>query len=212
MTPLVNHIIARDDALPPIQPGLLYEYVFAANGVFARGQRDGLEALIPVARFKNANTLRGLAAVEPSVRLLYPRVPAYLLDALVARARQARDEQGNPVEILFYLTFNAEARRWQLVAPPQEQGHARVIPLDRHSLDAARALIHAHSHHDFAPVFSRDDDRDHTGFQLYAVLGNLSSRPTLRVRVGLYGYRMDIPAWTVFEELSEVTDAQADDA
>ena len=208
---LVNYLIVRDDALPPIQPGVVYEYVLAANGVFVRGRRDGLEATIPIAHFRDENNVRGLAAVEPSVCLLYPRVPARLLDAMLIRARQSRDDEHNLIEILFYLTFDADAARWHMVAPPQEQGYARVIPLDRHSVDAAHALVHAHSHHNLEPAFSRADDVEDTGFRISAVLGHLSTRPTLRVRVGIYGYRMDVSAWTIFEESPEVQDATTDD-
>lgn len=225
MTSLVNYTIARAGlgdqrwTMPPIQAGLLYEYVLAANGVFVRGKRSGLEVLLPVARFENA--VRGLATLEPSVRLLYPRVPAHLLGAMLQQARtdwldhltDHRLAFGNPtdwIEVMFDLDYDASRAAWQLIVPEQAQARTRVQPVDVYNAAHARALVHAHSHHDFAPVFSQLDDHDHTGFRVYAVLGNLSSRPTLRVRVGLYGYSMNISAWTIFEEAPEVTDAQAD--
>jgi hypothetical protein len=226
MSDLVRYLFARADVpLPPLQPGALYEYVFAANGVFVRGKRTGLEATIPVARFSPAQTLRGLATIEPSVRLLYPRVPAHLLAAMLQIARTAYDPSAFAdlrdllgahrlnlpaparwLEVLFDLDYTAAG--WELVLPEQIQAREQVQPADVFDAVHARALIHAHSHHVFAPTFSAQDNLDHTGFRLYAVLGYLATRPALRVRVGIYGYWLDVPAWTIFEESADVRDAQ----
>ena len=35
---MLNYLIATDP-LPPIRPGILYEYILAGNGVFIRGAR-----------------------------------------------------------------------------------------------------------------------------------------------------------------------------
>jgi hypothetical protein len=226
MNPLVHYVFARADVpLPPLQPGTLYEYVLAANGVFVRGKRAGLEATIPVARFPPAQTLRGLAPLEPSVRLLFPRVPAYLLAAMLEHARTTYDptvfadlrnllsahhlnlpDPARWIEVLFDLDYTAAG--WVLVIPAQIQARDQVQVADMFDARHTRSLIHAHSHHVFAPTFSAQDNLDHTGFRLYAVLGYLATRPALRVRVGIYGYWLDVPAWTIFEESTEVRDAQ----
>jgi len=112
------------------------------------------------------------------------------------------------IEVLVDLDYTAAG--WALVIPEQIQACERVQVADVFDAIHARALIHAHSHHVFAPTFSREDDADHVGFRLYAVLGCLDTRPMLRVRVGVYGYWMDVPAWTIFERVPEVRDAHAD--
>jgi hypothetical protein len=228
MNSLVRYTFAHADTpQPPLQPGALYEYVFAANGVFVRGARAGLEVTMPVARFPHAQTLRGLATVEPSVRLLYPRVPAPLLAVMLEYARTAYapatcadwcnrlgalwlnlPDPARWIEVLFDLDYTAAG--WELVLPEQIQAREQVQVADVFDAHHARALIHAHSHHRFAPTFSPMDDADHAGFRLYAVLGNLSRQPALRVRVGLYGYWLDVSAWTIFERVPEVRDAVAD--
>jgi hypothetical protein len=113
------------------------------------------------------------------------------------------------IEVLFDLDYTAAG--WALVIPEQIQARERVQVADVFNATHARALIHVHSHHVFAPTFSREDDADHVGFRLYAVLGYLATRPALRVRVGIYGYWLDVPAWTIFEQVPEVRDAHAVD-
>ena len=43
MLPFVSYRIARETPLPPIGASM-YEYVLAGNGLFVRGQREGLRA------------------------------------------------------------------------------------------------------------------------------------------------------------------------
>jgi len=230
MISLVDYLIARELPLPLIQDGRMFEYALAANGVFVRGKRGGLEVMLPVACFGSDRAVRGLARLEPYMRLTYPRVPKRLGEEMLHQARAARDVQQdalvgflqmltrgrlafvNPsdwIEVLFYLDYDDGRGAWQLITPEQEQSVAQVVPVDRYDATHAKALIQLHSHHDFTPMFSSLDDQDHTGFQIYAVLGNLSTQPTLRVRVGLYGYWMDISAWDIFEPIEGITDAQA---
>ncbi|MBM3129473.1 MAG: hypothetical protein FJ009_12705 [Chloroflexi bacterium] len=230
MISLVDYLVARELPLPPIQDGRMFEYVLAANGVFVRGKRAGLEVMLPVTRFGSAGAVRALARLEPYVHLTYPRVPTHLGEEMLRQARAARNVQPNAraaflktptrgrltfvnpsdwIEVLFYLDYDVARGAWQLITPEQEQSVAQVVPVDRYDATHAKALIQLHSHHDFTPMFSSFDDQDHTGFQIYAVLGNLSTQPTLRVRVGLYGYWMDISAWNIFEPIEGVGDAQA---
>ena len=60
-------------------------------------------------------------------------------------------------------------------------------------------MIDLHSHARFAPFFSPVDDRDETGFRIYAVIGSLNKVPAISVRVGVYSHYYSIPASTVFE-------------
>jgi hypothetical protein len=60
-------------------------------------------------------------------------------------------------------------------------------------------LIDLHSHGRLSPFFSLTDDRDETGFRLYAVIGNLHRKPTITMRVGIYSHYFNFPASTVFD-------------
>jgi PRTRC genetic system protein A len=182
----VHHIFATGETLPPFGP-YLYEYVIGANGVFVRARRAGLEALIWVASTRE--TIRGLAEVEPFVRLAHP-LPARMLCRLVEMAYRS----GNR-EILFYL----QANPWRIAVPDQIRTGGSVTPVDPFA-GGADTLLEVHSHHSMVAFFSRIDDRDEqAGFRLFAVLGDLYRRPTLLVRVGIYGHFWTIPASWIAE-------------
>lgn len=193
---LVTHILARQSNLPPIQAAM-YEYVLAGNGVFVRGRREGLSATIPVA----ACYVHGLAHITPGIALP-DVVPVNLVERMLSQAKwYGRAPQ--PRETLFHLTRDVG---WALHEPPQERGAARVQPIEP-CPTYARALIEVHSHHSMQARFSGMDDADETGFRVYAVLGTLFERPTLRSRVGLYGNFWQVPAAWVFDLPDSVEDA-----
>jgi hypothetical protein len=62
------------------------------------------------------------------------------------------------------------------------------------------------------PFFSRTDDRDETGFRIYAVIGDINFHsnvpPSIRVRVGVYGHFWPIPAASIFNLPSFLRDAE----
>jgi PRTRC genetic system protein A len=177
----VHHLFATEAVLPPFGP-YLYEYVVGANGVFVRARRPGLEALIWVAATRVA--VRGLAEVTPYVRLTRP-LPARQLSRLVEMAYRSGDR-----EILFYL----RADPWRIDVPDQVRAGASVYPVDPFS-GGADTLLEVHSHHHMQAFFSGADDLDEqAGFRLFGVLGDLYRRPTLLVRVGIYGHFWEIPA------------------
>lgn len=193
MMEIVSYLTARQLPLPPINAAM-YEYVLASNGVFVRGERQGLKAIVPVAK----GTVRGLADIEPSVEMTHPRIPAYMLTYIVTQACMAKDESGQPVESLFHLSW-AETS-WQLETPPQERGPARVYPAGSVlGSSYERALVEIHSHHAMQAQFSPTDNADETGFRIFAVLGEIFAQPSLRVRVGIYGHHWEIPAEWVFD-------------
>ena len=119
MLPFVSYLIAREMPLPPIGASM-YEYVLAGNGLFVRGQREGLQVMLPVAPC----LVRGLAPVEPFVRLDNPRVPAALVNEMLRLSLRARNDQGLPSEVVFHLSW--DGARWQLEVPEQERGFAHV--------------------------------------------------------------------------------------
>lgn len=197
---LVSYVIAQALPLPPIQAAM-YEYVLAANGLFIRGQREGLQVMLPVAPC----AVRGLVEVQPFVQLAYPRVPRDLVQCMLDQAREAKDAQSQPVEIVFHLSWSGT--NWQLEVPAQEQHTVRVQPLEP-AIDSsyARALIEMHSHANFTPQPSTLDDLDETGFRIFSILGTIFTRPGIRVRVGIYGYHWEIPATWIFDLPEEITD------
>lgn len=200
--PLVAYWIARQTPLPPVQ-GSLYDYVLAGNGLFVRGERDGLRAMIPVMSCR----VRGLAEVEPFVELIYPRIPADLLRLMLELARAASPD-GQPIEAVFHLSWSGLS--WELEIPVQEASAAHVQPLGPAiGSSYARALIEVHSHHTMPARFSEVDDADETGFRLFGVLGDIFGDACLRVRVGVYGHRWEIPAASIFELPEEVADCLA---
>ncbi len=210
MTPtsgLVTYQFAYPDTcLPPVKAHL-YEYVFAGNGTFVRGRRRELAAVLPV----YACEIRGLVELEPHIELTVPRVPSSLLLRMLDRSTKARDANGFLIEILFHLWVD-EAGMWQLEIPAQSQGSTRAKPLDDSPTSSyARAFLEVHSHGELPARFSSADDADEIGFRLFAVLGDVLRRPQLRIRVGLYGYRWEVPADAIFDLPSGIRDALQED-
>jgi hypothetical protein len=189
-------------ALPPIEASL-YEYVMAGNGIFIRGARREFQAqfcIVPCA-------IRGLEDLKPALNINAPLVPREIAEGMLRRARTARDAKGQPCEIVFHLEFS-EAGVWQCHVPTQIQAPTRARPSDDSPTSSyARACIEVHSHVDMHASFSSLDDQDEVGFRVYAVLGCISTTPVIRVRVGMFGYRHDIPASWIFDLPHEIGDA-----
>jgi len=192
----------RTNSLPPITAAL-YEYVMAGNGIFIRGARREFKAQFCI----QPCIVRGLLELGSSLDLNMPRVPREMISEMLRRARAVRDQQGRPCEIVFHLEF-ADATGWQCHVPKQNQSPMRAKPSDDSPASSyARACIEIHSHVDMHASFSSLDDQDEQGFRVYAVLGCISTRPVMRVRVGLYGYRHDIPAKWIFDLPPGIGDA-----
>ena len=148
-----HHIALPDAAVPIGQPDL---FVWAANGLFKRGTTADLDIQLQ------------LAATEPTPGLLtlapfvwwsaYPRarLPATLLDEVLAAARLAcvTEDGGNrPVEWQGYLAARAGAA--VLLAPPALEATAVCV---RTVLPNEPVLVDVHSHHRATAFFSATDD------------------------------------------------------
>ncbi len=181
-------------ALPPFSPGIFsYDYLLAQNGVFVRGQRDGMEAIFPVP------TVRGrLGRLSPAFHWDYPLVSAPLVSEILAAARAARDEQGRLIERLFYLRCHPLAG-WTVQVPEQTATRASVSPGPSAQDGFGEVLIELHSHGALPPFFSQTDNASEGLLRLYAVLGQVEEAPTLRARVGVYSYWWELPAEAIFE-------------
>lgn len=181
----VKYTVARSPDLPEIGP-YLYEYVLAAGGLYVRAGRPGLQALLLLAP---SEPVRGFASLTPYLRLS-ERVPSDLLEAMLFFSQASL-----PSEILFYLLPSP----WRLSFPHQIAGPASVRPEDAFGPDYQSALVEVHSHGLMDAFFSAADDRDETGFRLYAVLGRLDGQPVIRCRLSIYGHFFTIPADWVFD-------------
>ena len=202
---LVNYHIAQPGIPLPPMPARLYEYILAGNGVFIRGARREFTAQFCIAPCE----VRGLTELENQIRLQVPRVSAAYAQWMLQAARAAQDDHGRPVEVVFHLWLDADMQ-WQVVKPAQTQHPTRTQPIDDSATSSyARALVELHSHVHMAARFSGFDDEDEQGFRLFAVLGRIFDQPELRVRVGMYGYRCEIPARLIFELPPEVRDCVA---
>ncbi len=174
LTSLLDYLVARESNLPPTHAAL--EYVLAGNSLFGRGEREGSQMLMPLA----SCTVKGLAQVQPHVKLTYPRVPAELLTLMLCQSWLAADVEQRSIEVVFHLHW-ADGQ-WRLEMPAQEQGHAHARPVGPAiGSSYQRALIEVHSHHAMPACFSDQDNIEETGFKIFAVLGHLFTQPQLRV-------------------------------
>ncbi len=196
-----RYLFMETPALPPMPAPLTY--VVAEGGVFLWAKRVGLEALVPV----QPCTMRGLHPVQPFVILDGPpRVTTALLQTMLVQGRQAQQEDGIPVEMLFYLS--PQAPDWELWIPPQRQFPARVEPI-KEWLDLsayASVVLEIHTHPpNMQAFFSHIDDADEQqGFRLYGVIGCMKStqgniEAEIRMRVGIYGVFYEFPAERVLD-------------
>jgi PRTRC genetic system protein A len=186
--------------LPTLEAGKLYQYLFAANGVFIHSKRPLLEAVAPVAAYSKSAQIKGLATIKPFLKLNFPKIPYAALLKMLELARGAKRD-GNYVEILFHLLPVVETGTWRLVVPHQQQSGTNVIPIGNTGTGSSYdlALVEAHSHHTMSAFFSGTDDRDEQGFRLYVVLGDIIRRPTVSVRVGVFGHFLTVPAANLFD-------------
>jgi PRTRC genetic system protein A len=107
-------------------------------------------------------------------------VPAELVGWALEQANQTL-----PNEVLFWLLPLSDG--WRIHKPTQIATPGSVIPADKHDPIGAQAVIDLHSHAYARPFFSTDDDRDETGFRIYAVLGRIEQAVWIQARVGIFG-------------------------
>ncbi|MFL6284461.1 MAG: hypothetical protein ACJ74Q_15055 [Pyrinomonadaceae bacterium] len=212
---IVTYLVAREDEeLPPIS-AIKCEYLMTASGLMVRARREGLEACVPVAQ--TDAPIPGLAEVESYAVLDYPRVPAVIVEEMIARSRRVCRSAADSdfVESLFHIAFDPAAGAWSLSEPPQVRRHSSVKPTeDGTDSSYAAALIEVHVHPEVVPEFSEQDDGEESGkFRIFAIIGNLFGDPRrLRVRVGLHDHFCEIPAEWVFELPPDVVDCVEEEA
>jgi PRTRC genetic system protein A len=183
-----KYVIAEAETLPPIDANSMIEFVLAGNGIFVRARRQEMEAMIPVSWCE----IRGLKEVRPYVRIHTGKVPLACTQAILA------EFVGDlPNESLVWLKL--VEGRLRVLKPWQISSRAAVHPADPYDPDGAAAFVDVHSHNTMEPFFSTEDDRDETGFRIFAVFGRLDTRPRVAARIGIYGYYWRLRAEDVFE-------------
>ena len=185
---MIGYLIARQgQPLPPCHG--LFQYILAANGVFIRAAKPGLNVQLKIGH--TLTDLRGLESLAESVEV--ERIPQAVLETILQLAHDAL-----PNEILFYL--KPVSGGWQIDLPEQAMSPGSVRPLDPNDPACAQALCELHSHNTLPAFFSATDDAEESfGFRIYAVIGRVDTAPEIRVRVGVYGHLLEIPPEWVFD-------------
>jgi len=199
-----HHIATLVDPLPEAAPGITW--IWAQNGVYKRGVSETLDLLIPVGLSWPAP---GLAALLPHVRWRdwACRLPGQLLTPLLEDARKAAayDTVLRPIEKQYFFVWRDGVR---VVAPKGQDASAVHL---RYSMpQSGPVLLDLHSHHGMDAYFSQTDDRDDTGLSVSAVIGRIYTRPTIVVRINVFGQRWNVPALLVFDSLGPFFDGGAD--
>lgn len=198
---LVRHHVATPICpLPDATPGITW--IWAHNGVYKRGVSSDLDLLIPVGISWPAP---GLARLLPHVcwRHWPQRLPGQLLTPLLEDAKRAAagDAVLTPIEKQYFFVWRDGVR---VVAPRGQD--ASAISLRYAMPQSGSVLLDLHSHHGMEAYFSSTDDRDDTGLSVSAVIGTIYTRPTIVVRINVFGQRWNIPALLVFDSLGPFMD------
>ncbi len=174
--------------------GLLYKYLYGANGIFLAAENEIFKTTIPISTIKNPNQyIRGLELIQPVIKLP-KRVPSSLLASMVFHSRLAC-----PNEILFYLSY--ALNEWVLITPDQKTGQSYAQPIS----NSLYFPIEVHSHNTMPAIFSSTDNADENGLRIYGVLGRVD-RPVvdIKLRISIYGHWSVLPYQFVFEPTPEV--------
>ena len=164
------------------EPGTVYNYIMAGNGLFIESESEYLQARIQISQAR----IRGLADLRERVVLTHGRIPAALFGHAM-RLMEMRLSQELYVAIVHRGAYS-------LVVPGQDRGGAHV---NYHR--PANTVLDIHSHPTFAGRFSGTDNSDEVGFQLYGVIGMLQTvSPQYTFRVGVYGHFKELKLQEVF--------------
>ena len=164
------------------EKGLYFNYILASNGLFIEAESPIINACIPVAECE----VRGLAPMETKVALTYGSIPERFWD-------------------LALDTFLAEPDKEHYVAVTADAGYHLYIPVQDKSGGGVtyevgdKVALDLHSHGAMIARFSHTDDEDEKGLKLYAVVGTLNATPVVKLRIGVYGYFVNLAWGDVFD-------------
>ena len=182
---LVDYLIAGNDA--PAPSDLAYDYILAGDGVYVQAENAFLVVRVPIAHCQ----VRGLGSLQPLCRLKHGRIPLGIWQHIVAVA-DAWALHGH--EVLLTVR-NDDRLGYHLVVPRQTTGETEIA-----YCPTPNVVLEIHSHHAYAAHFSHVDDADEGRLALYGVVGRLDTeRPEVALRVGVYGYFMNVAWRDVFD-------------
>jgi hypothetical protein len=183
MTKTVNYLTNFLTGLQG-EPGIAYNYILAADGLYISAKNDRLAATVCIA----SQEVRGLAPLAEEITLVHGKIPLRLLELALSLLCVHPD-----TEKYLAITWEGEYR---LKEPPQEAGPGHVT-----YETLPNTILDIHSHTGSMPAkFSYIDDHDEQGFGLYAVAADLRSLfPTIEIRLSVYGYFLTLEKNEVFE-------------
>jgi len=178
-----GYLINTEDGLQG-EPGFIYDYILAENGLFIQARSPLLDARICIAEA----VIRGLAPLEQKVSLSKGRIPdhIYQLALSVLYADRYR-------ECYLAVTWDGE---YHITMPSQQRSEAKVV------YDVIPgAVLDIHSHAAMGAFYSVGwDDPDEQGFRLSMVAGKLNTLvPDIEMRIGVYGYFAPVAIAEVFD-------------
>ena len=162
--------------------GLFYDYLLASNGVFIEAKGAWITARVQVAEA----SIRGLAPLDPAVRLHFGKIPQSYFDLAVGEMMKTPSQ-----ERYVAITHNGN---YHVHIPEQTDGAAHVKYTNPDAV-----VVDLHSHGRMLPFFSGEDNRDDQGLRVSGVIGQLDKGPVLALRVGIYGYYAAVAWEDIFE-------------
>ena len=165
------------------EPGVFYDYIMTAGGVYLRAHNQFLAATVCIA----PGEIRGLAPLKEEIQLLHGKIPLHLLNLTLSLLIAKPD-------IEQYLAITWE-NGYSLKIPSQQ---ATTMSVTYETLPGT--VLEIHNHTGGVPAhFSPIDDHDELGFGLYAVVAGLRDLcPTIEFRLGIYGYFLPLRQSEVF--------------
>jgi PRTRC genetic system protein A len=189
---------------PLPRPERLYDYALTAQGIVKRLETPFVSADHLLAPIDTPLTGLRLATypLQP-VRFKLPRIPARLLQDVLADARQNLD-----LEVFYQFRFDPAQNRWIVIRPQQERGKTWL----GYTADPSGVAVEMHSHNTMPAFFSMTDDRDEQGGRFYGVIGHLErAQPELALRLGLHGHWLaNVPAPAIFDDLGPFVQVYVD--
>jgi PRTRC genetic system protein A len=165
------------------EPGIGYNYLLAANGLFLRASNPLLSATIQVA----PADVRGLAPLTEELTLAHGRIPFRLMEPTLTFLTSWGCE--------LYLGVVWKDGAYEKVIPVQT-GSPASVQYERRP----HTLLDVHTHGKMRAFFSGTDDRDERGFQLYMVVGRLDLPvKEVALRLGIYCYFAPLDWGEVFD-------------
>jgi PRTRC genetic system protein A len=186
---VATYHVHKSSPLPP-NDALAYQYVFATTGVYLRAESRFFDVLLPLAPLP----IRGLAPLQPHFVLKVPRLPDWLLAAVLLDSRRVRRPDGGLNEALYH--FHRDGAGVRVVKPAQRATATGVVGAEG---NASKVFLDLHSHGNMPAFWSTTDNYDEQGFRVYGVIGRLDERPDIRLRLGVYGYWFPLPVKLLFD-------------